>query len=159
MSKIVICNSVGNYTKALTRGKEYEVLEVDEEKQQIKIIGDNKRTRWYKDYCFVPYGNSVPIMVDWKFDDVIRDSSEKSLQHPEITVSFSNGQKRWCTICTKAGLIDYIQRNMDLPVLLIESQIIVKNFSNEVVHDALVELDQQNQLIQATRFLNEQEYA
>lgn len=58
MKKVVICNSVGPYVDALTRGKEYEVIADDEEKEQIKIVGDNNRTRWFKRYYFVSYGSS-----------------------------------------------------------------------------------------------------
>ncbi|WP_186380570.1 hypothetical protein [Brevibacillus brevis] len=45
-NKIVICDFVGTYVNALTRGKNYEVLVEDYEKQQIKIVGDNHRARW-----------------------------------------------------------------------------------------------------------------
>ena len=36
MDKIVICTSVRVYTEALTRGKEYKVIEEDEEKRSDK---------------------------------------------------------------------------------------------------------------------------
>jgi len=154
MDKIVICTSVGVYTEALTRGKEYKVIAEDEEKDQIKIIGDNNRARWFRQGFFVPHGTSVPVLSNWQFDDVIHDSSEESLQHIEITFLLSNGQKRWCSICTKAGLVDYIKCNMDGNVFYMENLIIVKNFSHEVVEAALIELDQQNQLIQSSRELS-----
>ncbi|WP_047155483.1 hypothetical protein [Aneurinibacillus tyrosinisolvens] len=154
MDKIVICNSVGSYVEALTRGKEYEVIAENEEKEQIKILGDNNRARWFNKYYFVPCGSNVSVLVKWQFDDVIHDSSEKSLQHPEITVILSDGQKRWCSICTKAGLMEYIERNMDGNIFLIENQIIVKDFSHEVVNEALIHLDQQNELISSTNLLN-----
>ncbi|MEW9674016.1 hypothetical protein [Ammoniphilus sp. 3BR4] len=153
MKKVVICNSVGLYVEALTRGKEYEVIAEDEEKEQIKILGDNNRARWFRKHYFVPYGSSVPVLVKWQFDDTIDDSSETSLEHIDITVFLSDGQKKWCSVCTKAGLVDYIERNMDGNVFLIENQIIVKNFLCEVVNDALIYLDQQNELISSTRLL------
>lgn len=73
MKKIVICNSVGLYVEALTRGKEYEVIAEDEEKEQIKILGDNNRARWFRKDYFVPYGSSVHVLVKWQFDDTIHD--------------------------------------------------------------------------------------
>ncbi|MCQ6563853.1 hypothetical protein [Paenibacillus mendelii] len=132
-SKIVVCNDVGPYLEALTRGKEYEVIAEDEVKEQFKIKGDNNRSRWFKKYYFVSPGISVPVIVSWKFDDVVKDSSANSLEHIEISIIFNDGQKRWCSICTKTGLLDYLERNMDGNVYLIEYQIIVRNFSNEVV--------------------------
>jgi len=154
MNKIVICNFVGVYKEALTRGKEYEVIEEDVEKEQIRIIGDNNRTRWYKKNLFVPYGCCVPVLVNWQFDDTIHDPSENSLQHVEVTITLSNGQKRWGSICTKNGIFNYIERNMDASVLLLENWIIVNNFSHEVVNEALYHLDQQNQLISSTKLLS-----
>ncbi|RUT29863.1 hypothetical protein EJP77_13675 [Paenibacillus zeisoli] len=80
-NKIVVCDYVGTYINALTRGKEYEVLVEDEEKQQLKIVGDNNRARWFRRNLFLPVGTKVTIMVSWEFDDEIIDSSEKSLEH------------------------------------------------------------------------------
>lgn len=151
VKEIVVCDFVGMYVDALTRGKEYEVVVSDEEKQQIKIVGDNGRTRWFKRNLFLPAGSNVTTMISWQFDDDIKDRSEKSLEHVEVTIIFSSGEKRWCSLCTKAGLFDYIERNMIGNVLLLENAIIVCNFSNEVVHDALRSVDQQNRLISSTR--------
>lgn len=152
--KVVICNNVGSYFDALTRGKQYEVLAEDEAKEQIKVVGNNNLARWFKKYYFVPDGSSLPLLVKWTFDDTIKDSSEESLEHIEVTVIFSTGEKRWCSLCTKVGLLDYIERNMDSSVFLIDNQVIVKNFSKEVVNDALKRLDQQNQLLSSTIPLN-----
>ncbi|MFT9819304.1 hypothetical protein [Lysinibacillus sp. NPDC056185] len=154
MKEIVICNSIGSYSGALTRGKEYVVIEENKEKEQIRIVDDNNRTRWYKKYYFVPHGTSVPVLAKWKFDDEIIDSSEKSLEHIEVTFTFSDGQRRWCSICTKQGLKDYVERNMDGNVLLIENQIIVKDFSYEIVNRAFFDLDQQNELLNASLLYN-----
>lgn len=154
INKMVVCNFVGTYVDALTRSKEYEVLVEDEEKQQIKIVGDNHRTRWFRKSHFLPVGSNVTSMVSWQFDDVIEDRSEKSLEHVEVTITFSNGEKRWCSLCTKDGLLYYLERNMIGNVFLIEKEIVVKNFSNEVVDDALRSLDQQDQLISSTNPFN-----
>ena len=59
MDKIVICTSVGVYTKALTRGKEYKEIAEDEEKDQLKIIGDNNRARWFRQGYFAPHGTTA----------------------------------------------------------------------------------------------------
>lgn len=96
-------------------------------------------------------------MASWKFDDVIQDGSESSLEHIEITITFSNGVKRWCSICTKAGLTDYVDRNMDGSVFLLENVIVVKNLTHEVVNEAIHELDQQDLLLNATRLLHEED--
>lgn len=66
INKIVVCNDVGSYADALTRGKKYEVIAEDEGKEQIKVIGDNNRARWFKKYYFVTDGSSAPVMVDWQ---------------------------------------------------------------------------------------------
>ncbi len=150
-SKMFFCTSVGIYKEALTRGKLYEVLDEDLDKGQVKVKGDNNRTRWFRKSYFEDASGSVPVVESWKFDDEIQDESENSLEHIEITVTFSTGEKRWCSICTKAGLADYIDRNLNGSVLFFENLIIVKSFTRDVVSKALNELDQQNQLICATR--------
>lgn len=147
----VICQCAGTYVNALTRGKEYAVLVNDEVKQQIKVVGDNDRTRWFPRSLFLPGGSYVTTMVSWQYDDEIKDRSEKSLEHVEVTIRFSNGKKRWCALCTKNGLFDYMERNMVGSVFLIENKIVIQNFSDEVVDDALRSLDQQNQLVRSTK--------
>ena len=151
---MLVCISVGSYKEALTRGKIYEVLDEEPEKEQVKIRGDNNRTRWYRKYYFDDPSCSVPVVESWKFDDTIQDDSENSLEQIEITITFNSGEKRWCWICTKAGLIDNIERNMDGCVLFFENLIVVKNLTQSVVNEAIYELDQQNQIIGATRPLN-----
>ncbi|WP_312109116.1 hypothetical protein [Brevibacillus reuszeri] len=147
----VICQSAGTYVNALTRGKEYAIVVNDEVKQQIKIVGDNGRSRWFCKSLFLPAGSHVTTMVSWQYDDEIKDRSEKSLEHIEVTITFSDGEKRWCSLCTKNGLFDYIERNMEGCVFLIENKIVVQNFSDEVVDVALRSLDQQNQLVRSTK--------
>ena len=48
----VICVSEGVYGRALSRGKRYPVLGIDVEKRQLRIRGDNRRTRWFPSGCF-----------------------------------------------------------------------------------------------------------
>ncbi|MFD0588733.1 hypothetical protein ACFQZE_12100 [Paenibacillus sp. GCM10027627] len=127
------------------------MLDESFEKEQIRIKGDNNRTRWFPTGYFDDPNSSVPIIQSWKFDDEIDDDSENSIELIEITITFSTGNKRWCWICTKAGLIDYIDRNMDGSVFYLENRIVVKDFNYDVVNEALHELDQQNQIIGATR--------
>jgi hypothetical protein len=59
INKIVVYNFVGTYVDDLTRGKEYEVLVEDEEKQQIIIVGDNLRAGWFRRSLFLPAGSNV----------------------------------------------------------------------------------------------------
>ncbi|TYP73263.1 hypothetical protein [Paenibacillus methanolicus] len=154
-STTLVCVCVGLYRDALTRGQRYEILEEDSEKAQIKVLGDNNRTRWFPRSYFNDSSVNVPVIDSWKFDDYIRDDGENSLEHIEFTVTFSTGEQRWGWICTKAGLADYIDRNWNGPVLLIENQIVVQNFSHSTVQEALYELDRQDQLIRATQPLKQ----
>jgi hypothetical protein len=49
---IATCVNVGVYAHALTYGDEYVVLARHTDKDQVKVRGDNGKTRWYPDYCF-----------------------------------------------------------------------------------------------------------
>lgn len=48
----VTCTNPSIFPDALTRGQKYLVLAFDEGKQQVKVRGDNARTRWYPALCF-----------------------------------------------------------------------------------------------------------
>lgn len=42
----VIC--IDSFSDALTKGKTYEVVSYDERKGFVRVVGDNKRTRWFR---------------------------------------------------------------------------------------------------------------
>ncbi len=74
MCPIITCVSVGSYADALTRGKQYEPIAHDTAKNQIRVRGNNGRTRWFNADCFDLTGNVAPTLTHWKFDDPVWDA-------------------------------------------------------------------------------------
>ena len=146
----VVCISESIYHDALTRGKQYEVLEVDSEKHQIRIRGDNEQCRWFPMNCF-DFGNRpVSIMTGLTIDDPIKPGDESLV---EVTVSFSTGERRWCLFGTPAALSNGGS--------FIEDTRIRFHYANrhliiaDVLTEALIErilhyIDSQNELIECS---------
>lgn len=63
MRQKIVCSSVGVYAEVLTRGQEYEIAALDEQKRQVRVHGDNGRTRWFPLGCFDMEGRPVPTLV------------------------------------------------------------------------------------------------
>ena len=45
------CIHVGVYAHALTYGDRYAIVAHDTDRTQVKVRGDNGKTRWYPEYC------------------------------------------------------------------------------------------------------------
>lgn len=85
----MICVHESVYRDALTRGKRYTVRAVDGEKRQVRITGDNGRTRWFLAYCFDQSDRSVPRLATFHLDDSIRPHEVRPIQ---VTVELSDGE-------------------------------------------------------------------
>ena len=48
------CESTGEYVGQITVGEDYEILDIDEVRQLVRLVADNGRTRWYPAGLFVP---------------------------------------------------------------------------------------------------------
>jgi len=91
--QIATCVCVSVYEDALTRGLKYKVLEIDEEKQQVKIKGDNGRTRWFPINCFDLTGADVPeIESIWiEAEEWPPDEWNPLTDDTDVTVKLTDG--------------------------------------------------------------------
>lgn len=94
-----MCVSV--FAQAITRGKRYPILAIDVAKRQVRVRGDNERTRWYPMHCFDVNGMHVPVLESFQVLDVIRPGQDQVV---EVDVLLSNGQRRWCWFATPGAL-------------------------------------------------------
>jgi len=74
MSDEITFTSVGVHEGALTRGRRYRLLACDTEKRQVRVHGDNGRTRWFPVECFDLDGGPAPVLVRWQFDEAVATS-------------------------------------------------------------------------------------
>ncbi|GIO31801.1 MULTISPECIES: hypothetical protein [Paenibacillus] len=139
------CKSTGVYEHALTRGKIYEI--VDEDENKYRIVGDHRRRIWISKSNFVPIEEPVLIMTTWQFDDEI-----DNYEFIEVSITFSDGSKRWCVITTPQKIVEYFdQEFMNLPGIYMKHLIIMKTTRTEEIEVMLRHLDNQNELIELSK--------
>lgn len=59
------------YEGMLTTEKQYKVLDIDKDKNCIKLVCDNGRTRLFNAYCFEFDGVSVATLINGKYGESI----------------------------------------------------------------------------------------
>ncbi|MGE5370594.1 MAG: hypothetical protein ACM3QZ_01260 [Solirubrobacterales bacterium] len=152
------CRTAGVYSEALVRGNTYEILDEDQEKGQVKVKGENGRTRWFSAGCFDFECKPVPALVDWTFDDhVSEDDDGTDPNWIEVSFDLSDGSRRWCILYTPERLLSSLGRpDLDPPGLHIPHMIIVRSYRREDVERTLRYLDEEDRLIGASRELNSQ---
>jgi len=146
-ARYVTCRSIGVYGHALTRGKNYEVLK--EENDKYRVTGDHGKRLWIDKYYFIEGISEVPILISWHFDDDVN-----KFELVEVTLNFSDGAKRWCIVTTPEKLIEHFKdRDPNPPGFNIQNLIIIKTLKEQDVEKTLKYLDEQDELIKASRVL------
>ncbi len=144
------CTRVSVFEDELTRGKRYQKLADDETKQQVKVRNDRGHVRWYPRYCFDREIEPLAVLVDHRIDDAIAANEDGPI---EVTVTLSNGDRRWCIVATPSALVscgDWIPgtevrfhyRNRHL--------LIVEKLTEEIIARMLVYIDSQGDLEDCT---------
>jgi hypothetical protein len=147
----VICVRESNYRSALTRGKQYKVLATNTEKQQVRVKGDNGRSRWFPDYCFGSVNQPVITMVSYEayssFNAFEQDTDI------EVIVHLSDSQTRHCWFATptalskSGGWIDGTQ----IPFHYSNRNVIIANqLSEDLIGRMLRYIDGQGKLFECT---------
>jgi hypothetical protein len=143
----ITCECVGIYERALTRGKDYDLLDQDAPKQRVRIHGDNDRTRWYPMSCFDINRAAAPTLVHWRFDDPVTDPTNDFV---EVSMDLSDGTRRWCIFVTPAYLRSWLERSSQCPGIHSHHMIIVSKLTVSAVDCTLACIDQQGELIGAS---------
>lgn len=158
MANAITCTSVGCYGDALTRGQQYELLAYDERKQQVKVRGDNGRARWFGARQFDLSGGVVPILVDWRFDDLVHDdlnNLDETKNCVDVTVRLNDGQARWLIFVTPDYIKWLLEERSDParwggayePAVWGKHVVVIRDLATETVGWMLSYLDQQGELI------------
>ena len=162
---MIICTSTGVYREALTRGKAYELLGHDARKAQVKVRGDNGRTRWYATGCFDLTGKSVPnLLVGWRFDDPVQDEineRDETNNWVDVVMEFSDGTKRWCGLTTPEYLKRLLEPRDDPskwggeyePAVWSECMIVMRDLAVRTVEWTLKYLDSQDELVRHSQII------
>jgi hypothetical protein len=138
------------YGDALTRGKQYAVIAIDDEKRQVRIKGDNGRTRWFPAYCFYQRDRQVPTLITFHIDDPIMPDEDLPI---EVTVELSNGDRRWCIFTTPSALAscgNWIE-GTHVPFHYGNRHIIIaRELSEDFIRRMLHQIDSQGELVECT---------
>ena len=152
MGKIITCTRESSYRKALTRGKQYELLA--EKEGKVRVRGDNERTRWYSSICFDLDGNLAPRLSRWKFDDPPDELRETLI---ELTMQFDDGTYRWSIIATPASLKNLLEERDMEPGIWASHMIVVRSLNPADISLTLSDLHRQGDLLDASRLLEYEE--
>ena len=168
MGQLITCISIGVYKGALTRGKQYELLA--EERHQVKVRGDNHRTRWYPAFNFDMSGGMVPILVEWWFHDPVHDplnNRDETNSQVEVTVKLSNGDLRWLSLFTPKYLASLLEprsnpadrdkRYAFEPAIWGAHIVVIHDLAIETVDWTLKHIDEQGDLIAHSRLIEDKE--
>ncbi len=151
MNNEITCITEGAYPDALTYGVKYKVIALDEQKQQVKIRGDNERERWYPSACFDMSGAEVVRLVRI----LHHDSIEEALDWVEVKVEFSNGQHRWCFFITPELLLraskNMVYQSMRLLSYDAPHMIVVSAVSKEMIEQTHAFIERQGALLACTK--------
>lgn len=164
MTQFITCVSVGSYESALTRGRQYELLAY--ERDQVKICGDNSRTRWFPVLNFDLLGGLVPLLLSWWFDDPVLDvmnNWDETNNYVDVSFNLSDGQTRWLSFAAPDYLKQLLEPRDDPahwggayePGIWGSHLVVVRDLKTETVKWMLTYLDQQGELVAHSRPLTE----
>ncbi|WP_199624776.1 hypothetical protein [Paenibacillus alkalitolerans] len=140
VEELVTCKSVGVYQHALTRGKQYEVVDSDNEK--YRVVGDHGKRIWIEKSYFRQGSVALLMMSKWKFDQDVKDNN-----FVEITIRFNDGSSRWCNITTPDNIKKHFEiALLDPPGMIGNHMIIMKSFNEEEIEKTLRYFDSQGEL-------------
>lgn len=148
MGTLITCLSIGSYREALTRGRRYEMLG-ESATGNVKVRGDNGRTRWYSKHLFDLAGNHAPVLVDWQFDhphEIVNEFQAAT----DVSFSLDDGTRRWCWFITPAHLAALLNQPYAEPGMQGAHLIMVRSLAPGVVEKMLRHLDEQGELIGAS---------
>jgi hypothetical protein len=150
------CVSDAIYSAALTRGKRYEILQFDEAKGQIRIRGDNGRTRWFPLYSFDLTNQEPPYITHFEItnDPGALDPDVPAEERPRyvnVEIMLSNGERRDCDFITpeNLALAGYAVMVSGRRVQFFYDQqfvIVISDTSEESIGAVLTHLEHRNEL-------------
>lgn len=142
------CICVSVYAQALTRGRQYTIL--DQKGKQYLLEGDNGRVRLFPNYCFTEGVISVPVLAHFQIEHPLELAETTIL---EVTVTLSTGEKRWCLVATPAALAhggNWIE-GTTIPFRYGLRHLIIASELNEVLIGRMLHyIDSQGQLLECT---------
>lgn len=154
INKNIVCRTPGVYSEGLTRGKSYQVIDINTDEDMVRIKCDNGRLKWFPLSHFNVNGEDIIDLISWKFDDEVSNNPNE-INWIEISMKMSDGSERWCILYTPERLRNLLQQPNIYPTgIHIKHMIVVKSYNVEDIQSVLDYLNQEDELIGATLPLN-----
>jgi hypothetical protein len=118
----------------------------------LKLLGDNRRVRWYPASLFDLGGGPAPTLLRWWFEH--GELAPPELEGCEdVEFEMSDGTTRWCSFATPAHLRTLVEslHSSAEPGVWSPTLVVVKSLERSVVDAMLRHLDQQGELLKASR--------
>ncbi|MDP5276024.1 hypothetical protein [Chengkuizengella axinellae] len=78
------------YSEHLIRGNSYQVIDINNEKELIRIKTEQGKLCWFPQHLFNLNGEEVVCLLDWKFDDEVTDDPLET-NWIEISLNMNDG--------------------------------------------------------------------
>lgn len=141
----VFCINEGAYAQHLTKRKAYQIEEIgtDSKEGKVQIRGDRNRLVWISDLHFSNTNQAEIQTVN--IDDEVKDLENA---FAEITITFSNGKKRWLTVMTPK----YLQGRLEQESSFFNGHniIFINKITLPIVEAMIYELDRTNELLECS---------
>lgn len=137
----IYCINEATYSDHITKRNPYVIADIKED--QVRIKNDNQYLVWFPKYCFTK--SKIPDITSITIDDKFEDSHNACV---EVTITFSNREKRWTTFMTLQWLEGLFNEYQNY--ITGEHLIFVKEINEEKVSQIITDLDKQNELIEKT---------
>ncbi|WHY69671.1 hypothetical protein [Neobacillus sp. SuZ13] len=150
INKNIVCRTPGVYSEGITRGKSYQVIDINADEDMVRLKCDNGRLKWFPLSHFNVNSEGVIDLISWKFDDEVSNDPNE-INWIEISMKMSDGSERWCILYTPERLRNLLQQPNIYPTgLHIKHMIVVKSYNIEDKQSVLDYLNQEDELIGAT---------
>ncbi len=136
--EIIYCLDESVYSDHISKRKSYTIK--DTKPDQIRIVNNSQKLVWLPNPCFT--NAKIPEIIEIKIDDEITDSQNDCI---EVTIEFSDGEKRWVTFATVNWLKGKINEHKNY--LSGNGLIFVEELSETSINRTIIELDKQNELL------------
>lgn len=140
---MITCTDGGSYAQALTLGARYQLLEHDSDKGQVRIVGDNGKTRWFPESLFDLEGGEAVTLESWQFDDEEIDPWNGNV---EVSMTLGDGRRRWSLLATPSCLSEWLNNPGADPVIAGHHILFVADLREETVNAALRHLEREGRL-------------
>lgn len=147
----VTCTDGASYPDALTLGLRYQLLDQDEEKGLLRVLGDNGKTRWFPEALFDLEGGDAVTLSSWQFDSEDFDPWNGNV---EVNLVLGDGRRRWSLVATPSCLTEWLSKEGGEPVMQGNHILYVSDLREETVNAALRYLEREGRLEESSQSLS-----